>query len=113
SATIGGALVVELADCLGPMLPAAEFDAPATLAERLALLRGPGAPPERFRGVDAPAMVAGESVPGESLTATLQVPAAAPFFEDHFPRRAVFPATLLLDAQIRLGLHLARGAPDL
>jgi 3-hydroxymyristoyl/3-hydroxydecanoyl-(acyl carrier protein) dehydratase len=103
-------LIIELADCLGPMLPVEEFDSPAALAERFALLRGPGAAPERFRGVTLPALVPGDGVPRESLTATLHVPAAAPFFADHFPRRAVFPATLLLDSQIRLGLGLAREA---
>jgi len=41
------------------------------------------------------------------------VPAAAPFFADHFPRRPVFPATLLLDAQIGLALQLAAEALDL
>jgi len=40
----------------------------------------------------------------------LHVPTAAPFFADHFPRRPVFPATLLLDSQIRLALDLARAA---
>jgi 3-hydroxymyristoyl/3-hydroxydecanoyl-(acyl carrier protein) dehydratase len=38
------------------------------------------------------------------------VPDAAPFFADHFPRRPVFPATLLLDQQIRLALDLAATA---
>ena len=108
----GDELVVELADCLGPMLPVAEFDSPAVLAERFELLRGRGAEPGRFRGVAAPDVVPGDHVPGESLLATLHVPAAAPFFADHFPRRAVFPATLLLDAQIRLGLQLAGEAMD-
>ena len=51
-----------------------------------------------------------ERVKGQSLRATLAVPTDAPFFGDHFPRRAVFPATLLLDAQIRLALGLAREA---
>jgi 3-hydroxymyristoyl/3-hydroxydecanoyl-(acyl carrier protein) dehydratase len=37
----------------------------------------------------------------------MHVPASAPFFGDHFPRRPVFPASLLLDAQIRLALRLA------
>ena len=37
----------------------------------------------------------------------MHVPVSAPFFADHFPRRPVFPATLLLDAQIRLALRLA------
>ena len=103
----GDELVVELADCLGPMLPVEEFDAPAALAARYALLRGAGAEPGRYRGVAAPDVVPGDHVRGESLTATLRVPAAAPFFADHFPRRAVFPATLLLDAQIRLAMKLA------
>ena len=39
---------IELVDCLGPMLPVAEFDAPDALRERFALLRGAGAAPERF-----------------------------------------------------------------
>jgi 3-hydroxymyristoyl/3-hydroxydecanoyl-(acyl carrier protein) dehydratase len=107
-----GALVIELVDCLGPMLPVEEFDSPVELAERLELLRGPGAAPGRFRGVSVPDAVPGDHVPGERLAATLQVPAAAPFFADHFPRRAVFPATLLLDSQIRLGLRLAGEAAD-
>lgn len=112
-ATSGGELAVELLDCLGPMLPVAQFDSPEALAARFELLRGPGAPPGRFHGVPVPQIVCGAGVPGESLAAVLQVPAAAPFFADHFPRRPVFPATLLLDAQIGLALQLAAQAPDL
>ena len=37
----------------------------------------------------------------------MHVPVSAPFFGDHFPRRPVFPATLLLDALIRLAVQLA------
>jgi 3-hydroxymyristoyl/3-hydroxydecanoyl-(acyl carrier protein) dehydratase len=106
-AHVDGRLVIELEDCLGPMLPVEDFDSPAELAERLALLRGPGAEPGRFHGVVAPRIVAGERVPGESIAAVLHVPAEAPFFADHFPRRPVFPATLLLDAQIALALQIA------
>ena len=40
----------------------------------------------------------------------LYVPATAPFFADHFPRRPVFPATLLLDSQIVLATQVAREA---
>jgi 3-hydroxymyristoyl/3-hydroxydecanoyl-(acyl carrier protein) dehydratase len=112
-ATSGGTPAIELVDCLGPMLPVTEFDAPEALVARFELLRGPGAPPGRFRGVPVPEVVRGARVPGESLAAVLHVPATAPFFADHFPRRAVFPATLLLDAQIRLALELAAEAPDL
>lgn len=112
-ATSGDALAIELLDCLGPMLPITEFDSPEALAARFELLRGPGATPGRFDGVPVPEIVLGAGVPGESLAAVLHVPAVAPFFADHFPRRPVFPATLLLDAQIGLALQLATEAPDL
>jgi 3-hydroxymyristoyl/3-hydroxydecanoyl-(acyl carrier protein) dehydratase len=112
-ATSGDALAIELLDCLGPMLPVAEFDSPGELAARFDLLRGPGATPGRFHGVPVPEIVRGVGVPGKSLAAVLHVPAVAPFFADHFPRRPVFPATLLLDAQIGLALQLAAEALDL
>lgn len=104
TAHVGGRLVIELVDCLGPMLPVADFDDPAALADRLALLRGAGAAPGRFGGV-APAQV--EPITGEPGAAWLQVPASAPFFADHFPRRPVFPATLMLDALIGHALSIA------
>ena len=112
-ATSGEALAIELLDCLGPMLPVAEFDSPEALAAHFELLRGPGALPGRFDGVPVPEIIRGAGVPGESLAAVLRVPAVAPFFADHFPRRPVFPATLLLDAQISLALQLAAEATDL
>ncbi len=110
SAHAHGAPLVELVDCLGPMLPVAEFDAPEELRARLAVLRGPGAVPGRFRGVPSPAVTMLERVAGVSLRARLDVPASAAFFNDHFPRRPVFPATLLLDTQIAHTLLLARDA---
>jgi 3-hydroxymyristoyl/3-hydroxydecanoyl-(acyl carrier protein) dehydratase len=109
-AEVDGVPVIELRHCLGPMLPVSDFDAPEMLRERLRLLRGEGAAPGRFRGVALPALASLEGEPGRSARALLQVPAAAPFFADHFPRRPVFPATLLLDSQIRLALDLARAA---
>ncbi len=48
---------------------------------------------------------------GHSAHGTLAVPATAPFFNDHFPRRPVFPATLMLDAQIDLALAVAAESP--
>jgi len=111
SASIGGRLVAELEHCLGPMLPCAEFDAPEALRERFALLCAEGAPPGRFRGVSMQPPVRLAHEPGRSLTAQLDVPSDAPFFADHFPRRAVFPATLMLDAQMRLALELAAETP--
>jgi 3-hydroxymyristoyl/3-hydroxydecanoyl-(acyl carrier protein) dehydratase len=110
-ARIGGNRVAELAHCLGPMLPGADFDSTDALRERFALLCGDGAPPHRFQGVDLDRPVVTEHVPGESIRARLQVPEEAPFFRDHFPRRPVFPATLMLDAQMQLAGKLAEESP--
>jgi len=106
-ARVNGAPVLELARCLGPMLPLADFDAPDAVRGRFEVLCGRGAPVGRFPGVADPATEIVEHGPGK-LRATLRVPRDAAFFGDHFPRRAVFPGTLLLDAQIRLALELAR-----
>jgi len=109
-ARVDGTDVIELVDCLGPMLPVEEFDSPTELAARFELIRGTGAPAGRFRGVAAPRVVRTAGVPGVSASATLFVPESAPFFGDHFPRRPVFPATLLLDAQIGLAMGVAAEA---
>ena len=65
SAHADGVLLIELIDCLGPMLPVEEFDAPAALRQRLALLCGAGAAPGRFHGVTAPRIDAGHARPGK------------------------------------------------
>jgi 3-hydroxymyristoyl/3-hydroxydecanoyl-(acyl carrier protein) dehydratase len=101
-ADIRGERAIELVDCLGPMLPLEDFDDPRAMAERFALLVDGGASPHRFPGVQRPAIVR------DGNTARLDVPQRAAFFDDHFPRRNVFPATLMLDAQIELALAVAR-----
>ena len=106
-ARVDGRDVIELVDCLGPMLPVEEFDSPEAMAARFDEIRGEGAAPGAFQGVDEPRVVRTAGVPGVSARATLHVPDSARFFRDHFPRRPVFPATLLLDAQIRLALAVA------
>ncbi len=105
-AALAGEQVIELRDCLGPMLPVAEFDDPVALAARLALLIGDGAAPGRFRGV--PRLRAQRSASADPAVAegVLHVPATAPFFYDHFPRRPVFPATLMLDALLALASEM-------
>lgn len=107
-ATCNGEPVIVLEQCLGPMLPAEEFDAPEALRRDYAQLCGAGAAADRFPGLPPLHLERAASVPGERAAATLRVPQSAPFFDDHFPRRPVFPATLLLDQQIRLALALAR-----
>jgi len=106
-ARIGDTPVLELHRCLGPMLPLEDFDAPETVRRDFETLCGPSARPGGFRGVNEPDLTLIDRVPGQRLRAAISVPVSAPFFADHFPRRPVFPATLLLDAQIRLALRLA------
>lgn len=104
-AHVAGRPAVELVDCLGPMLKQDDYDSADDLARQFALLCGPGAVPGRFGGVGEHAM---ETVAAgaDSRIARLHVPAAAPYFVDHFPRRAVFPATLLLDQAMRVATAL-------
>ena len=107
-ADVDGSQALELIDCLGPMLPLDEFDSPLVLKERFDVLCGAGAPAGRFHGINGFHVEPGALVPGKPATATLYVPDAAPFFHDHFPRRPVFPATLLLNEMIELALKAAR-----
>lgn len=113
TASVAGVAVLQLRNCLGPMLPMEEFDAPEAVRADFATLCSAGAPPGRFGGVAAREVKVVERAPGERLRAELHVPASAPFFGDHFPRRPVFPGTLLLDTQIDLALALAREAAPL
>jgi 3-hydroxymyristoyl/3-hydroxydecanoyl-(acyl carrier protein) dehydratase len=109
-ATIDGQSAVETMDCVGPMLPMEQFDAPEAVRADFATLCGDGASPDRFGGVPAPLMSHIEAIGGEQLQARLEVPtaAAAPYFDDHFPRRPVFPGTLLLDALAKLAVQQAQ-----
>ncbi len=106
-ASVGGAPVIELSRCVGPMLPQEDFDAVEVVRGDFEKLCGPGAPAGRFRGVPSPNLVLIDRGPGKRLRGAMQVPESARFFADHFPRRAVFPATLLFDSQVRLALQLA------
>ncbi len=110
AAAVAGRPVLELRHCVGPMLPMEEFDAPEAVRADFEVLAGPGAPPARIRALPQLEASVIERVPGKAVSARLQVPASAPFFGDHFPRRPVFPGTLLLDRQIALAVELAREA---
>ena len=111
-ALIDGRVALELIDCVGPMLPMEEFDAPDAVRADFDKLRTTGAVAGRFLGVPAPQIEVREHAAGERLRAALQVPPreGTPYFDDHFPRRPVFPGTLLLDALAGLAVRLAREA---
>jgi 3-hydroxymyristoyl/3-hydroxydecanoyl-(acyl carrier protein) dehydratase len=106
-ARMGDSPIIELNNCVGALLPLEDFDAPEAARNRFATLCQEGVQPGRFRGVDDANVEVLERESGKWLHASLQVPESAPFFADHFPRRPVFPATLLLDTQIRMAVDLA------
>ncbi len=111
TASVNGSPVLRLHHCVGPMLPVEGFDDPQALREHYALLCGAGAKPGGFGGVpDLPCeRLSGE--PGKSIRANLQVPTEAPFFGDHFPRKPVFPGTLLMRSKLQLVAALAAEIP--
>jgi 3-hydroxyacyl-[acyl-carrier-protein] dehydratase len=110
-AAIDGQCALELNDCIGPMLPMEDFDSPAAVRADFDTLCGPGAAPDRFAGVPAPQLEMTGHVAGVRIEASLRVPARseAAFFGDHFPRRPVYPGTLLMDALAGLAVQLAQG----
>jgi 3-hydroxymyristoyl/3-hydroxydecanoyl-(acyl carrier protein) dehydratase len=109
-ALANGCLVLELADTVGSMLDINEFDDPAALAADFAQLTTTGRAVGAFTGVPQPALTDLPVSTPEYLQARLAVPTKADFFADHFPRRPVFPATLLLDAQLRLAARVVATA---
>ena len=107
-ASLGGRTLVELGACLGPMLAMEDFDDPEEVRKRYEALAGPlareGASPDTAYRLD---VSIGEHEVGKRICAELRVPVSAPFFADHFPRKPVLPATLLLDAQLEIAYDLA------
>jgi 3-hydroxymyristoyl/3-hydroxydecanoyl-(acyl carrier protein) dehydratase len=111
TAHANGKPVVRLLDCVGPMVPAAEFDDPQVLRDRFSLLIGDGAHPGAFEGLPLLDMQASSGAAEQLSSAILRVPTNASFFADHFPRRRVFPGTLLMQANLQIAALLAARSP--
>lgn len=111
NARVDGKVVIELENCVGPMVPVADFDDPAALEQRFQLLCGEGATPGMFTGVPSFGLEHTNGKPGQNASAVLKVPASAPLFGDHFPRRPVFPGTLLMHMNLQLAAALADQIP--
>jgi 3-hydroxyacyl-[acyl-carrier-protein] dehydratase len=113
SAHVDGIEVLRLGHSLGPMLPMDMFDDPEAVSQRFAQLCEEGVAGDVYRGVPRHDIEIVELVPGESVSAILRVPAGSTaFFHDHFPRKPVFPGTMLLDALIEVSLKAAAGASN-
>lgn len=91
-------LVLELKDCSGAMLPQDDFDDPNSIEQQFHVLQSTGAKPGRL--VHAPSVLPIEVTMNAAggLEGRLIVPHQADFFDDHFPNKPVFPATLLMHA---------------
>jgi 3-hydroxymyristoyl/3-hydroxydecanoyl-(acyl carrier protein) dehydratase len=111
TACADGQPVLRLQDCVGPMVPLVEFDDPQLLRNRFAELRQNGALPGGFPGLPNLPLTRTNGPDARSVSATFNVPANAAFFADHFPRRPVFPGSLLMHVQLQLGSLLARQIP--
>jgi 3-hydroxymyristoyl/3-hydroxydecanoyl-(acyl carrier protein) dehydratase len=112
TAHAGGTPLLRLLDCVGPMVPVEELDDPQSVRERFMLLHTVGTPPNAFRGLPALDLERGDGEPARLTRSTLRVPAEAPFFADHFPRRPVFPGTLLMHAHLATAAMLAAEVPS-
>lgn len=111
-ASVNGEPVLRLHDCMGPMVEIGEFDDPTLLRARLARLRGEGAEPGVFAATGVPQFALdGLAIEDGKARAGLQVPAQAAFFGDHFPKRPVFPGTLLMNMNLKLVSALAATVP--
>jgi len=117
-ALAAGREAVKLEGCVGPMLPLGDFDDPDAMrklhGELVSSGRSESTSRPEFPRIAPRLLDLGEGV----ARAELEAPREAGLYADHFPRRAVFPGTLLLDAVLRLvqplaaaSLGLPLGAP--
>jgi 3-hydroxymyristoyl/3-hydroxydecanoyl-(acyl carrier protein) dehydratase len=111
TAHTAGVPVVRLKNCVGPMVPLQDFDDPAAVQGRFTMLNRGGAAPGAFAGLPVLDLRRVNGEVGLSARAELRVPAQALFFGDHFPRRPVFPGTLLMHANLQTAAMLAAEVP--
>jgi 3-hydroxymyristoyl/3-hydroxydecanoyl-(acyl carrier protein) dehydratase len=107
TAHMDGMLLTQLQDCVGPMVPLADFDDPQAVRDRFALLCRGGAHPGGFGGLPALTLELTGGLAGQRVLANLHVPSTASLFADHFPRCPVFPGSLLMHMNLQLGAALA------
>jgi len=93
------------------MVPMAEYDDPTAVRERFTLLCGEGVPVGGFEGLPPFTIGRTDGEAGKIARAGLSIPASAKIFADHFPRRPVFPGSLLMHANLQLGAALANELP--
>jgi 3-hydroxymyristoyl/3-hydroxydecanoyl-(acyl carrier protein) dehydratase len=111
TAHVDGTLVIRLIDCVGPMVQLSEFDDPQEVRLRFEELSRIGAVTGGFLGLPELTLERTGGEAGNWVCANFQVPTEAAFFADHFPRRPVFPGSLLMHMNLQLGAVLAAEIP--
>lgn len=111
TAQVDGVIIARLVHSVGPMMPLEDFDDPGAVRDRFTLLCSSGAAPGAFHGLPTLPLEFTGHEPGLRKTAALHVPESAPFFDDHFPRRPVFPGTMLMGSNLDLAASLTEDIP--
>jgi 3-hydroxymyristoyl/3-hydroxydecanoyl-(acyl carrier protein) dehydratase len=106
-ASQAGVPLITLERAVGVLLPMHELDDPERVRDELERLRGDGF---GLRNRPSPADLRPRRTlldrSAGRLCAEIHAPEDTSIYADHFPRRPVYPATLLLDAQIALAAEL-------
>jgi len=116
-ARIGDRVFVELRDCVSILLASEELDDPRRLADEFAQLGEPGRLPPAVALDDPvlaiePVLLEVRRAEPPQLRAELLVPEQSRILDDHFPRKPVLPASVLLDRLVRLAAVLASETAD-
>ncbi|MEO2170006.1 MAG: hypothetical protein ABGY42_18200 [bacterium] len=100
--TIEGEPVLSLEKAIGPLLPMKFFDDDERVRRIFETLRHDGLPARPLASPEdySPAITILESDANTGFEARLKIPDASAVYADHFPRKPLFPATILLGAQI-------------
>ena len=111
TAHVDDTLVIRFVDCVGPMVQLPEFDDRQKVRLRFEELSRIGAVAGGFPGLPELTLERTGGEAGDWVCASFQVPTEAAFFADHFPRRPVFPGSLLMHMNLQLAAVLATEIP--
>jgi 3-hydroxymyristoyl/3-hydroxydecanoyl-(acyl carrier protein) dehydratase len=119
--SVRGEKVMVLGEGLGPFLPLEQFNDPSEVRGHFDRIHRPGEVAEVLEvapeaGNDSsgdPEWLAFDEIlsrdAGREIAASKRIDGEWPFFADHFPRKPVYPMSLLLECILRLGDELLPG----
>jgi 3-hydroxymyristoyl/3-hydroxydecanoyl-(acyl carrier protein) dehydratase len=109
-ATVGDRRILTIEHAIGPMLPLTEFNDPQQMQQlftRLSAADSVASAGQITGQLSSPCtLIAYDNIiewqPGQQVIAEKHIPADAPYFSEHFPRKPVLPLTMLLSANLSL-----------